>query len=197
MDASTRHGLEDRMMRAPQLLLSNPDGWRMAGPGGFRRLPNGIIESYGGPGLFWYAQEAFGDFVLSIEWRIALPEDNSGVFLRAPPLKDDPQPAIERGYEVQIDDRGLDPAAQVFGSALHLTGAIYEQAPAVRRCSRAVAHWNYFEINASGPTISVRLNGEQVSLLENASREPRGHIGLQNHHEGSAVQFRNLRVLPG
>ena len=99
-------------MRAPQLLLSNPDGWRMAGPGGFRRLPNGIIESYGGPGLFWYAQEAFGDFVLSIEWRIALPEDNSGVFLRAPPLKDDPQPAIERGYEVQIDDRGLDPAAQ-------------------------------------------------------------------------------------
>src|SRR3954469_23078109 len=51
------HGLKDRMMRAPQLLLSNPDGWRMAGPGGFRRFPNGIIESYGGPGLFWYAQE--------------------------------------------------------------------------------------------------------------------------------------------
>jgi hypothetical protein len=77
-------------------LLSDLGGWRMAGPGGFRQLPNGIIESYGGPGLFWYAHEAFEDFVLTIEWRITLPEDNSGVFLRAPPLSASPQPAIER-----------------------------------------------------------------------------------------------------
>ncbi|MEK9285606.1 MULTISPECIES: DUF1080 domain-containing protein [unclassified Bradyrhizobium] len=166
----------------------------MAGLGGFRQLSDGIIESYGGPGLFWYAHEAFEDFVLTIEWRIARPEDNSGVFLRAPPLGTTQQPAIERGYEVQIDDRGLDPDANVLGSALHLTGAIYRLAPAVRRLSRPVGEWNEFEITAHGQMLAVRLNSEHVSLLGNASREPRGHIGLQNHHEGSAVQFRNLRI---
>jgi hypothetical protein len=150
----------------------------VASPGGFRQLPNGIIESYGGPGLFWYAHDAFEDFVLAIEWRITRPEDNSGVFLRAPPLSTSPQPAIERGYEVEIDDRGLDPDANVFGSALHSTGPIYRLAPAVRRLSRPVGKWNEFEIAAHGQTLAVRLNSEHVSLLENASREPRGHIGL-------------------
>ena len=87
-------------------MLSDRGDWRMAGPGGFCQLSNGIIGSYGGAGLFWYAQDAFEDFVLTIEWRITHPDDNSGVFLRAPPLSTSPQPAIERGYEVQIDDRG-------------------------------------------------------------------------------------------
>jgi hypothetical protein len=184
------------MTKAPQWLLSNPDGWRMAGSGGFHRFPGGTVESYGGPGLLWYAEAAFEDFILSVEWRTKRPEDNSGVFLRAPALNDNLKPAIDRGYEVQIDDRGFDPAANALGSPLHLTGAIYGLAPAVRRRSRPVGEWNYFEITARGTTIAVQLNGEEVSLLENPSREPRGHIGLQNHHEGSAVQFRKLRVLP-
>jgi hypothetical protein len=170
--------------------------WRMAGPGGFHLLPDGTVESYGGSGLFWYPDQVFQDFALSIEWRITNPDDNSGVFLRFPPLTDSPQPAIERGYEVQIDDRGHDPKRKILASALHLTGAIYGLAPAVRRCSRPVGDWNLFEITARGPTLAVKLNREQVSLLENASREPHGHIGLQNHHDGSAVQFRDLRIMP-
>jgi hypothetical protein len=178
-----------------QLLKPNFAGWHMAGLGGFRGLAEGVVESYGGPGLLWYADEIFEDFVLSVEWRIALPEDNSGVFLRFPPLTDSPQPAIKQGYEVQIDDRGLDPKRHFLGSALHLTGAIYELAPARRQCSRPVGEWNAFEVTARGPTLAVKLNGEEVSFLKNASREPRGHIGLQNHHDGSAVQFRDLRMI--
>jgi len=75
--------------------LSALDGWRMAGPGGFRQRPDGSIESYGEPGLFWHAAEVFEDFILLVEWRISVPEDNSGVFVRAPALTDTPQPAIE------------------------------------------------------------------------------------------------------
>jgi Domain of Unknown Function (DUF1080) len=183
-------------MPARPLLRSDLAGWRMAGVGGFRQLEDGAVESCGGPGLFWYAHEVFEDFTLSVEWRISKPEDNSGVFLRFPPLTDSPQPAIERGYEVQIDDRGFDPKRQILGSALHLTGAIYEMAPAVRQCSRPIGEWNLFEIAARGATLAVKLNSEDVSFLENASRESRGHIGLQNHGESSAVQFRDLRVAP-
>src|SRR5947208_6302340 len=73
------------MIGEPRSLFSNLDGWRMAGPGGFRRFSDGTIESYGGPGLLWYADEAFEDFLLLLEWRIARIEDNSGAFIRARP----------------------------------------------------------------------------------------------------------------
>jgi hypothetical protein len=183
-------------MPAQRLLNFDHAGWRMAGPGGFRLLPDGAIESYGGSGLFWYADEVFQDFVLSVEWRITRPDDNSGIFLRFPPLTDSPRPAVARGYEVQIDERGFDPKRKVVGSALHQTGAIYQLAPAVRRCSRPLGDWNLFEITAHGPKIAVKLNRQDISFLENASRDPHGHIGLQNHHDGSAVQFRDLRIMP-
>lgn len=177
-------------------LLNDMQGWRMAGPGGFRAISEGVVESRGGSGLFWYAREAFEDFLLSVEWRLARADDNSGVFLRCPPLSDDPRPAIDHGYEVQIDDRGFDPERQATGSPLHLTGAIYRLAPATRLLSRETGLWNAFEVSAIGSAITVRLNGQEASKLAPATRTPRGHIGLQNHHEGSAVRFRNLHVLP-
>lgn len=165
----------------------------MAGPGGFSPVPEGL-ESYGGSGIFWYAPESFADFVLRVAWRISGPEDNSGVFLRIPPLDDEPQPAIEQGYEVQIDDRGLDPETGQLGSPLHVSGAVYRLAPAKVRASRPRRSWNTFEITARGPAIVVRLNEVEVSRLENGSRRISGHIGLQNHHEGSKVQFRDLLI---
>jgi hypothetical protein len=185
------------MMPSESLLTPGMEGWRMAGPGGFRRTGEGdAIESFGGTGLLWHAASVFEDFWLRAEWRITRIEDNSGIFLRCPPLGDDPQPAIERGYEVQIDDRGLDPETGRLGNALHLTGAIYRLAPARLLASRPAGEWNAFEVTARGPLILVRLNGAEVSRLENGSRERRGHIALQNHHEGSAVQFRNLAITP-
>jgi hypothetical protein len=106
--------------------LLNPDlaGWQMAGPGGFSRRDDGAIESYGGSGILWYADAAFSDFLLRVAWRLTGSDDNSGVFLRIPPLERDVQPAIDQGYEVQIDDRGFDPETGRLGSMLHLTGAI-------------------------------------------------------------------------
>jgi Domain of Unknown Function (DUF1080) len=161
--------------------------------GARRRAPNNGAMRLGG--VLWYAAAVFEDFVLRAEWRITRAEDNSGIFLRCPPLEDDPQPAIERGYEVQIDDQGLDPETGRLGSALHLTGAIYRLAPAMGRSSRPVGEWNAFEVTARGAIIAVQLNGTEVSRLKGASREPRGHIGLQNHHDGSAVQFRRLEIM--
>jgi hypothetical protein len=170
------------------------DNWRMAGRGGFHWTEQGVLESHGGHGLLWYAAETFEDFVLEVRWRLTGKEDNSGVFLRSPPLADDPGPAIAHGYEVQIDDRGVDPERQATGSPLHLTGAIYKLAPAARLLSRPVGEWNEFRVTARGARIAVELNGEQASRLDHGSREPRGHLALQCHHEGSAVQFAAVRI---
>jgi len=165
----------------------------MAGHGGFRTLDGGVIESFGGPGLFWYAERAFADFTLSVEWRLHDLDDNSGIVLRCPPPGDEPQPAIDEGYEVQIDDRGFDPQSRSTGSPLHLTGAVYTLAPAAPH-SNPVGMWNAFEVCAEGPSITVALNGHATSRLEHGTRRRSGHIGLQAHHRGSAVQFRNLSI---
>ncbi len=175
-------------------------GWQMAGAGGFRRVGPGTVESDGGPGVLWYTGEEFDDFTLIIDFRLSMPEDNAGVFVRIPWLAagdraESWKPAAEQGYEIQIDDRGMDHQAGVVESAWHRTGAIYERAPARARASGLVGQWNTFEIDAQGATIRVGLNGIPVSALtDGPGGRRRGYIGLQNHHPGARVRFRSLHV---
>jgi len=184
------------------LSLLNPalDGWQMAGSGRFNVIGANTVESEGGIGLLWYTKEEFADFLLTVQWRSINSFDNSGVFLRFPVLgnqnpAEDWKLAVDQGYEVQIDDRGFDPNTNTTGSPLHMTGAVYQLAPATRLASKPLGEWNTFEIEATGPDIKVRLNGSLVSHLTNNQGRPlKGHIGLQNHHPGSRVQFRNVFV---
>ena len=177
-------------------------GWRPAGAGGFMELGANILESVDGIGLLWYAAEEFGDFVLRVDWRASDITDNSGVFIRFPALgsgdpANDWKLAVDKGYEIQIDDRGYNPDTNTFGEPMHQTGAIYGIAAASHVASRPVGEWNTFEIEARGQEIRVKLNGALVSQLTgDGSRPARGHIGLQNHHAGSRVQFRNIQVEP-
>jgi len=177
-------------------------GWQMAGSGGFMELGAGIIESVGGIGLLWFTEEEFDNFVLRLEWRASDITDNSGVFIRFPALgNSDPandwRLAVDKGYEIQIDDRGINPDAGTTNDPLHQTGAIYAIAAASHLASKPVGQWNTFEIEARGQDIRIRLNGDLVSQLTgDGSRPAKGHIGLQNHHPGSRVQFRNLQIEP-
>jgi hypothetical protein len=186
--------------RFTPLLRGSLTGWQMAGTGRFYVIGGEILESEGGPGVLWYTKATFADFVLGVDWRLSSLEDNSGIYLRFPPLgRDDPehdwQLADRQGYEVQIDDRGYDPDTKSVNSPLHMTGAIYKLAPALKCASRPVGDWNTFVIEAQGARLSVTLNGVLVSSLSaDNSRPRRGHIGLQTHHAGSRVQFRNIRI---
>jgi hypothetical protein len=176
-------------------------GWQMAGFGGFIELGGNIVESVDGIGLLWYTRQQFTDFILRVDWRASAPDDNSGVFIRFPALgSSDPandwKLAVDQGYEIQIDDTGKNPdvTPNTFGDPLHITGSVYKLAPAITLASNPVGQWNNYEITARGPVIDVTLNGQAVSKLSNAQRSPSGFIGLQNHHPGSRVQFRNLRI---
>ena len=177
-------------------------GWRMAGLGGFMELGGDIIESIDGIGLLWFATEEFDDFLLRVDWRASDKLDNSGVFIRFPALgNSDPandwKLAVDKGYEIQIDDRGFNPDNGALDDPKHQTGAIYGIAAASHLASNPVGQWNTFEIEARGQDIRVRLNGSLVSQLTgDGSRPTKGHIGLQNHHPGSRVQFRNIQIEP-
>jgi len=185
------------------LALDPPHDWVFAGRGAFHRVGPGVIESRGGPGILWYTRQQFGDFTLLVDWRLSSPSDNSGVFVRIPRLgEDDPEhdwePSVARGYEMQIDDRGIDHESGAGDSPLHRTGAIYERAPALVRASAPPGDWNTFEIHACGSALTVHLNGTLVSRLDDPDGPRLGYIGLQAHDERSRVQFRSLQVrLPG
>jgi hypothetical protein len=182
------------------LYVGSLTGWQMAGTGGFMQVFD-ILESTGGPGLLWYTREVFSDFVLELDWQYADRTDNSGVFLRVPALNssDPPNdwlPAVDQGYEVQIDPRGFNSEKNIENDPLRSTGAIYNlNAPTRTDVARGPWQWNTFAIEAVGNRIKVTLNNVLVNdFTDTSSRSLRGHIALQNHHSGSKVQFRNIRI---
>jgi hypothetical protein len=168
---------------------TSTSGWSQAGPGHFEQR-DGVLRTHGGLGLLWFSARAFGDFELRLDWRTTSSSDNSGVFVRFPDPMGDPGVAIERGYEVQINDDPLrDPQT---------TGAIYGVRGPNSSASYPTGQWNSYRIRVTGHEYSVWLNGVLVNRL--VSSDPRrgleGHVGLQNHDADSAVDFRAIRVEP-
>jgi hypothetical protein len=171
--------------------------WEMIGTGQFRRFGN-VIETEGGTGLLVYKKEKFKNFKLKLDWRVMDTTDNSGVYVRVPQLdKNDPQwlQKANRGWEVQIDERGFDSINNTENNPLKSTGAVYDVSPAIAKASKPVCEWNSFEIEVKDQNVKVLLNGVPVSEVNNDNqRPPDGFIGLQNHHSGSRVQFGNIRI---
>ena len=187
--AQEREGFE-------QLLQSHngtytKDGWNHYGPGYFELdRATGVLTSHGGMGLFWYAAKQYGDFVLELEFRYADRTANSGVFLRVPgvPVSDD---YIYHSFEVQSDDAS---------EGNEQTGGVYDAEAPAELASKPPGEWNQYRITFVGNHITVELNGQRVVDWEAEPRgkvedfAPRGYIGLQNHDEGSRVEFRNISV---
>lgn len=174
--------------------------WQMAGSGRFMQVFD-VLESSDGPGLLWYTREMFSDFVLDLQWQYADRADNSGIFIRIPTLNSSNPPrdwlaAVDQGYEIQIDPRGFNAEKNVEDDPLRSTGAIYNLNAATRTdVARGPWQWNTFVIEAVANRIKVTLNDIVVNEFVDAKRRAlRGHIALQNHHRGSKVQFRNIRI---
>jgi len=180
------------------------DGWQMAGAGGFNIISGNVLQSFGGLGLLWYTREEFGDFELTLDWRVFKADGNSGVFIRFPALNSsnpgtDWQLAVSRGYEIQIDDSGFNPDTNTPGDPLHQTGSIYAIQARSSLASKPTGQWNGYRITAKADKINVWLNGTQVitNFVVDGVRPPKGHIGLQNHAGvtgPSVVEFRNIQV---
>lgn len=176
-------------------------GWEQVGRGRFR-VEDGLLVSEGGMGLLWYTEEKVGNAVLRVEYRVARPEDNSGVFVRIAERPADEWYAVHQGYEVQI---------LATGDELHRTGGIYSMTRSPEGLQRPPGEWNVMEIAMRGETIDVMLNGRLATHFgpevdvpprefpyepERGPRPPSGYVGLQNHDGDSVVAFRDVSVLP-
>lgn len=157
-----------------------------------KKNDNTISSFYG---LYWYIKEQFSNFILKIDWRTGLITDNSGIYIRIP----DPntpnalQDADNLGHEIQIDDRGVSSQKPAGGDWIAITGAIYNLQAPTQFVSNPTGTWNTYIIEANGPTITVKLNGQLINNYQ-STRQQTGFIALQVHHDTSRVQFRNIQI---
>jgi hypothetical protein len=174
------------------------------------------------------SKREFGDFTLNLDWRIketpytnpnvayilpdgthargvdgkelklALPDSDSGVFLRD-----------VKGGKSQVNiwcwPIG---SGEVYGYRMDksMPAAVRAGVTPRTQADKPVGQWNSFEITMKGDRLTVVLNG--IKVIENAQLPgipARGPIALQ-HHGGykdghytgppSLVQFRNIRIKP-
>jgi type 1 glutamine amidotransferase len=164
-------------------------GWSQAGPGSFANS-DATLTSQGGMGMLWYQAKEFGSYSLKLDWRMT-GDSNSGVIVGFP-ATDDPQTALDTGYEVQID---------ATDTPDRTTGAIYGVQSADIAARDAALNppgeWNTFELLVEGERLQVFLNGSKINDFTNtdpARSLQQGHIGIQNHGPGDVVSFRNIRI---
>jgi hypothetical protein len=86
-----------------------------------------------------------------------------------------------------LNDAGRPPSAKSSGS-------LYDVVGASRNMSKPAGEWNHVKITAHGERIGIVWNGETTLDFTNATRNARGHVGLQNHDDKSVVRFRNLKI---
>ena len=174
-------------------------GWAMIGPGELR-MENSELVTYGGMGLLWYTREKLGNCEIRVVFKLTNPKDNSGVFIRIPDRPTDPWFAVNKGYEVQIDNNEED---------WHRTGCLYSLTKAQNRVSPSPGEWATMLITLEGTRTRVAVDGQLVTdytegdavppkkiwYEPDRGRRPEvGYIGLQNHGDDARVHFKEVSV---
>ncbi|HJU66545.1 MAG TPA: DUF1080 domain-containing protein [Gemmatimonadaceae bacterium] len=148
--------------------------------------------------------DQFGDFELALEWMVA-PGGNSGIFYR---VSEDEEYPWQTGPEMQV----LDNERHADGkSPLTSAGSLFALYPVPPGAARPAGQWNAVRVVVRGAHVEHWLNGTKVvdaelgsadwnarlaaskfAPLERYGRNPRGHIGLQDH--GDRVSFRGIKI---
>lgn len=182
------------------------DGWRgykQEAPGAGWRVEDGALVLEGKAGDLVTA-DAFGDFELSFEWKVA-EAANSGVIYRVA-LGEAATHVTGPEYQVLDNLKAKDNKEHD-----HLAGSLYDIALGTNARPKPVGEWNEGRVVVRGWRIEHWLNGEKVVDLDLASADGetaiaaskfkdwekfatarRGHIALQDH--GDVVSYRAIKV---
>jgi len=178
-------------------------GWEQVGPGKFV-VEDGLLKTVGGMGMILYPAEKFSNVVLHVVYKVKDNDCNSGVFIRIPEKPADEWVAVNKGYEVQIDN-----GTRHVGGDYHCTGVLYSLTKAMAHPQKSPGEWNTMEITLDGLKTIVFINGELVTNFTEGDtvpektrdfepdRGPRpesGYIGLQNHDSLSVAWFKEVAV---
>jgi hypothetical protein len=151
------------------------------------RAEGGAIVADQGKGGYLVTKVAYKDFAIRAEFWAAT-DTNSGIFLRA---SDPTKIGADNSYEVNIWDIRPDPK---YG-----TGGIVDFAAVpVPPVFKVGGQWNTYEIEARGPEVTVKLNGQQTVKMNNG-KFASGPIALQygagvQGVTGGPIKWRKVQV---
>lgn len=184
-------------------------GWKVV-DGTIHCMASGKGEAGGGGDII--TKEAYGDFELSLEWKLE-EGGNSGIFyLAREKCGDDDQPIWQSAPEMQILDNEKHPDARLGKDGNRQAGSLYDLIPAKPQNAKPAGEWNQVNILVYQGTVVHTQNGENVveyhlwtdkwkDMVANSKFSEyedfidvaeEGHIGLQDH--GNDVWFRNIKI---
>jgi len=184
-----------------------PGGWMVSDGALHKAAGRGTAEHPGGALI---TVDQFGNFELSIEWKISK-GGNSGIkYLVSESLPPTGRGAVSFEYQVLDDDNHPDAKMGIAGN--RTSGALYDLiAPAAAKRLRPVGEFNQTRIIVRGDRIEHWLNGVKVVEFDRTSEDYRqhlaqskfkstkgfgearqGHLLLQDH--GDAVWYRNIKI---
>lgn len=157
-------------------------GWTTTGDAQWR-VEDDVLTAEGGVGHLFSPRGDYGD--VEVRAKVKISEGgNSGLYVRAQPTDTWPD-----GYEAQINASHPDPQK---------TGSVYGLAPVKTHLVGPDTWFDYRVLcrdEPGGTRIQVRVNGILVSdVLDPERRHTSGHVALQQHHEGSVLEVRDLAV---
>jgi len=172
-------------------------------PGGWRAV-DGTLTKTGSTGDL-LTKDQFGDFELSLEWKIA-PGGNAGIFYRG---TEEYRHIYWSAPEYQLLDDAAAPDGQ---NRLTAAGSAYALYPSPAGIVKPAGEWNAARIVARGAHVEHWLNGQKLLEYElwsadweakvkvskfaaypNYGRAERGYIGIQGDHNGM-LSLRNVRI---
>jgi hypothetical protein len=180
-------------------------GWQQVGPGKFI-VEDGKLKTVGGMGMILFPSEKFSNSVIRVVYTVKDNDCNSGVFIRIPEIPADEWEAINKGYEVQIDN-----GTRFVGGEFHCTGVLYSLTKAKAHPQKKPGEWNTMEIMLDGNRTVVLVNGKKVTDFtegdkvppkkisyepERGPRPESGYIGLQCHDSLSTVWYKEVAIRP-
>lgn len=179
-------------------------GWKQVGPGS-HYVEDSVIKSKGGMGLLVWDGEKFGNCKIRVVYRMRDENSNAGVFIRIPTMPTEEWMPVNKGYEVQIDNKPELSNEDDY----HYTGTLYSLTRPLAKPGKPGPEWNTMEITLDGPKTLVVVNGEKVTDFtegdsvpvkkfdfepERGPRPEFGFMGIQNHSDADVVYFREVAV---
>lgn len=167
------------------------EGWQAPDPNPFWRVENGVLIGENNPALKGHVlrtSQSYSDFTLELEARWS-GEIDSGVMLREPELQ------VQFGISRSLK-RDMTGAFYLARSPIQ-PKAGYPEAGHTKGIEKIFKpdDWNRFRIEARGNTVTVWLNGKQISQLTDPRYDRAAPIGLQVHPGlKMKVEFRDIRV---
>jgi hypothetical protein len=155
------------------------DGWKANEHPDSWKVVDGAITGDGPAShLFWMRQEC-EDCEFRAEVKLNH-SGNSGMYFRTAF-----GPGFPKGYESQVENTSPDPQK---------TGSLYGISKVLEQLVQDDTWWTQ-DIIAQGTHIIIKINGKTVTDTNN-DRYTKGYLALQQHNQGSIVQFRNLMMRP-